>query len=140
MATHSSILAWKIPCMEEPGRLQSMGSPRLRFDWVISLHFTSLLKDVLMLLCYIRTLWVQCAGIFLINSFPTSDSFQPQILVSHTYLTFAHHSFHCIPRHTCHQWLSLSLSNNCHLTTCSAYSIANVSKPTRMWRPAHLEN
>ena len=26
MATHSSTLAWKIPCMEEPGRLQSMGS------------------------------------------------------------------------------------------------------------------
>ena len=26
MATHSSILAWRIPCTEEPGRLQSMGS------------------------------------------------------------------------------------------------------------------
>ena len=26
MATHSSIFAWKIPWMEEPGRLQSMGS------------------------------------------------------------------------------------------------------------------
>ena len=26
MATHSSVLAWKIPWMEEPGRLQSMGS------------------------------------------------------------------------------------------------------------------
>ena len=29
MATHSSILAWKIPWMEEPGRLQSMGSLRV---------------------------------------------------------------------------------------------------------------
>ena len=29
MATHSSILAWKIPWMEEPGRLQSMGSQRV---------------------------------------------------------------------------------------------------------------
>ena len=29
MATHSSILAWKIPWMEEPGRLQSMGSQRI---------------------------------------------------------------------------------------------------------------
>ena len=28
MAMHSSILAWKIPRMEEPGRLQSMGSQR----------------------------------------------------------------------------------------------------------------
>ena len=34
MATHSSILAWKIPWMEEPGRLQSMGSQRVRHDWV----------------------------------------------------------------------------------------------------------
>ena len=32
MATHSSILAWKIPCTEEPGRLQSMGSQRVGHD------------------------------------------------------------------------------------------------------------
>ena len=37
MATHSSILAWKIPWMEEPGRLQSMGSLRVRYDWASSL-------------------------------------------------------------------------------------------------------
>ena len=33
MAPHSSTLAWKIPWMEEPGRLQSMGSWRVRHDW-----------------------------------------------------------------------------------------------------------
>ena len=32
MATHSSILAWKIPWTEEPGRLQSMGLQRVRHD------------------------------------------------------------------------------------------------------------
>ena len=32
MAPHSSILAWKIPWMEEPGRLQSMGSLTVRQD------------------------------------------------------------------------------------------------------------
>ena len=32
MATHSSILAWKIPWTEEPGRLQSMGSQRVGLD------------------------------------------------------------------------------------------------------------
>ena len=32
MATHSSILAWKIPWMEEPGGLQSMGLQRVRHD------------------------------------------------------------------------------------------------------------
>jgi len=32
MATHSSILVWRIPGTEEPGRLQSMGSQRVRHD------------------------------------------------------------------------------------------------------------
>ena len=32
MAAHSSTLAWKIPWAEEPGRLQSMGSLRVRHD------------------------------------------------------------------------------------------------------------
>ena len=34
MATHSSILAWKIPWTEEPGELQSMGLQRIGHDWV----------------------------------------------------------------------------------------------------------
>ena len=33
-ATHSSILAWRIPLTEDPGRLQSMGSQRVRHDSV----------------------------------------------------------------------------------------------------------
>ena len=37
MATHSSTLAWKIPWTEELGRLQSMGSLRVRHDWATSL-------------------------------------------------------------------------------------------------------
>ena len=32
MATHSSTIAWKIPWMEEPGRLQSMGLQRVGYD------------------------------------------------------------------------------------------------------------
>ena len=39
MATHSSTLAWRIPWMEEPGRLQSMGSPRVGHNWATSLCF-----------------------------------------------------------------------------------------------------
>ena len=38
MATHSSILAWRIPWTEEPGGLQSMGSQRVRQDWVTNTH------------------------------------------------------------------------------------------------------
>ena len=37
MATHSSTLAWKMPWMEEAGRLQSMVSLRVGHDWVTSL-------------------------------------------------------------------------------------------------------
>ena len=37
VAPHSSTLAWKIPWMEEPGRLQSMGSLRVGHDWATSL-------------------------------------------------------------------------------------------------------
>ena len=37
MAPHSSTLAWRIPWMEEPGRLQPVGSLRVGHDWVTSL-------------------------------------------------------------------------------------------------------
>ena len=37
MASHSSTLAWKIPWMEDPGRLQSMASQRVGHDWATSL-------------------------------------------------------------------------------------------------------
>ena len=40
MATHSSILAWTIPCKEEPGRLQSMGSRRVGHNWATKYNTT----------------------------------------------------------------------------------------------------
>ena len=49
MAAHFSTLAWKIPWTEEPGGLQSMGSLRVRHDWVTSLllfHFHALEKEM----------------------------------------------------------------------------------------------
>ena len=45
MATHSSTLAWKIPWMEEPGRLQSMGSLWVGHDWAISLFSFSCIGE-----------------------------------------------------------------------------------------------
>ena len=39
MATHSSSLTWKIPWMEEPGKLPSMGWQRVGHNWATSLHF-----------------------------------------------------------------------------------------------------
>ena len=48
MATHSSILAWKIPCTEELGGLQSMGSQRVRHDLATNQQqqSTQLLADI----------------------------------------------------------------------------------------------
>ena len=40
MAPHFSTLAQKIPWMEEPGRLQSMGSPRVGHDFTFTFTFT----------------------------------------------------------------------------------------------------
>ena len=38
IATHSSVLAWRIPWTKEPGGLQSMGSQRVRHNWAIKTH------------------------------------------------------------------------------------------------------
>ena len=40
MATHSSIVAWRIPWTEEPRGLQSMGSQRVRHEWAESITAT----------------------------------------------------------------------------------------------------
>ena len=61
MATHSSILAWKIPWMGEPGRLQSMGSQES--DTTERLHFHFGPKCL-----YLAELIQQNAGLFLFVS------------------------------------------------------------------------
>ena len=47
MATHSSILAWRIPWTEEPGGLSSIGSHRVRHDW----------SDLACMLTQLRRIW-----------------------------------------------------------------------------------
>ena len=47
VATHSSILAWRIPHTEEPGGLQSTGLQRVRHYWATK-HSTQLLSNVLL--------------------------------------------------------------------------------------------
>ena len=46
MAPHSSAVAQKISWMEEPGRLQSMGSLRVRHDFIFTFHFNALEKEM----------------------------------------------------------------------------------------------
>ena len=47
MATHSSILAWKIPWTEEPGGLQSLGSQRVRHNWATKHEHTRVTVDII---------------------------------------------------------------------------------------------
>ena len=53
MATHSSILAWKISWMEKPGWVLSMGSQRVGHDWATSLPFLAAIPEVLHLSFFI---------------------------------------------------------------------------------------
>ena len=49
MAPHASTIAWKIPWMEEPGRLQSMGSLKRQTrlsDFTFTFHFNALEKEM----------------------------------------------------------------------------------------------
>ena len=46
MAAHSSTLAWRIPWMEEPGGLQSMGSLRVGHNFTFTYHFHALEKEM----------------------------------------------------------------------------------------------
>ena len=47
MATHSSVLAWRIPWTEEPGRLRFLGSQRVGHDWVTNTHKNVLNSNLL---------------------------------------------------------------------------------------------
>ena len=58
MATHSSILAWRILLSEEPGELQSEGSQRVGHDWVTN-TFTLWLHQVLVVACGIFSCNIQ---------------------------------------------------------------------------------
>ena len=70
MAIHFSILARRIPWIEEPGGLQSMGSQRFRHDWVtntFSLHFgvlhsLSLDKCIMITQSRVTALKILCAS------------------------------------------------------------------------------
>ena len=57
-ATHSSILAWRIPWTEEPGRLQSTGSQRVRHDWTA--FTTASASYITSLTVLVVGLWFPC--------------------------------------------------------------------------------
>ena len=87
-----------------------------------------------MLLYSIRICWVQCTFIYLTDSFPTADFDFTGLF--NFYTSF----FSLYSRHASQQCLSICPSNSCHMIPCSTYIIPNISKPTRMSKPAYLEN
>ena len=61
MATHSSILSWRIPWTAEPGGLQSMGLQRVRHDWVTNTSFHSILSvcfNFILCMFWTQELWM----------------------------------------------------------------------------------
>ena len=80
MATHSSILAWRIPWTEEPGGLQSTGSQRVGHDWATSLSFTFIFSSFTIICLVIDFLiystWTVCLFKNIVNQVcPVLDSF-----------------------------------------------------------------
>ena len=63
MATHSSILAWRIPWREEPGGLQSTGSQRVGHDFTsLTICRTSLVAQMVKSPLATQEIWVQSLG------------------------------------------------------------------------------
>ena len=60
MATHSSVLAWRIPWTEQPGGLQSVGTQRAGHDRVINTFFSASVEHLFMCLLAIRIFLKKC--------------------------------------------------------------------------------
>ena len=76
MATHSSILAWRIPWTEEPGRLQSMGSQRVGHDWVTSLSLSYPLQAIIAnILAFILSECQSIYKVYILFVFPWAKQF-----------------------------------------------------------------
>ena len=58
MATHSSILAWRSPWTEEPGRLQSMGLWRVRQNW------SNFIREFHLFYTLVNSLYIHISNIF----------------------------------------------------------------------------
>ena len=89
MATHSSILAWNIPWTEKSGGLLSMGSQRVRHDWVTSLGGISKTLTLQKVYAY-QLLPVQCwSQLVYVGTVHTEDwpcAFHPKPMVNGTML------------------------------------------------------
>ena len=74
MATHSSILAWKIPWTKEPGGLQSTRSQRVWHDWATNTHqvYSIVIKKFTGYIPFILTHWLYFLLLYNISLYPWS--------------------------------------------------------------------
>ena len=83
MATHSSILAWRIWWREEPGRLQSMESQKVGQDWATSLHFMQMSNSWIQNLQLTGEVWESKISLKVINRCCRSVTKSSPTLSSH---------------------------------------------------------
>ena len=108
MATHSSVLAWRIPGMGDPGGLPSMGSHRVRNDWSDLAAAAAVLPLSLLDILYPNDPCLKCTELFLFHYFrscvKTTSSMKSHFIhrlskpipVSHQSLTLMVILFSCL--------------------------------------------
>jgi len=78
MVTHSNVLAWRIPWMEKPGRLQAMGSHRVRHNWsdvaAAYMFFISVYIHTYIYVCIFFYRVFSCSGYYrILSTFPCME-------------------------------------------------------------------
>ena len=113
MATHSSILSWRIPWTEEPGGLQSMGSQQLdTAEWLT----LSLCCCCIIEIYYLRIIWYKTKQSKNINKIKCTTIYQPRknsyggnksFLLLHMLYRFDECTFSVVTHHFCSCLLSM---------------------------------
>ena len=73
MVTHSSVLAWRILWTEKPGRLQSMGSQRVRHDWATNTRHPCSTKGVIDITRKLLEKGSPAGQLFTVSVFPIAN-------------------------------------------------------------------
>ena len=116
MATHSSVLTWRIPWTEEPGGLQSMGSQRVGHDWSDSMckHILGkyMLMNIISSSCTDLLIIVWCPTLSFCMAFVLKSTFflyeycYPNFLVISIYMNCIFLSLHFQPVSFALKWVS----------------------------------
>ena len=147
MATHSSILAWRIPWMEEPVGLQSMGSKRVRHDWATVLiwsdtilfstasDFTSITSQIhrwaLFTLCL--SLFILPGAIFPLFSSSVLSIYWPEEFIFQCHIFLPFHTLNGILKTRILKWFAIrspvnhvlsELSTMTHLSWVALHGMA----------------